>query len=156
MIMIGIDPGKTCGLAVWDCTLQELLKLRSLDFWDTYSDVVHYWNNQGRPLIVFLEWPGGNKPTFGRRKLGKPALDRKAQNVGSNKRTAQLLHSGFTKKGIPVRKVTPKQQKWTKKTFENITGWTGRSSQHARDAARMVFGRPAMPEAQYQQLIQQP
>ncbi len=139
--IIGIDAGKRTGVSLWSPKKGELIKLETLNFWDTVAFVRKHGNPENTAII--LESPGVNKPTFGRQKLKRRVLDRKAQNVGSVKRETKLLGEGLERDGFIVKYVAPIKGggKWTAKQLEQITGWTGRTSQHARDAARLVYNR---------------
>ncbi len=41
--------------------------------------------------------------------------------------------------GLPAATVEPTRSKWDAETFRRITGWSGRTNEHGRDAARFVF-----------------
>ena len=84
---------------------------------------------------------------------------RYAQNVGQNKAAAKLIIKMLRQKGVPVIEVAPSKRqradkeknqraellrmptKTSPEQFRRITGYTSRSSEHARDAATLVFGR---------------
>jgi hypothetical protein len=69
--------------------------------------------------------------------------DRFNQNVGSVKRETSLLIERFESLGYEVKKVKPiRAPKWTQEQLTRYTGWTERTSQHGRDAARLIFFEP--------------
>lgn len=138
-VFIGIDPGVQTGLAAWFPREEELKIWPALSFWDAY-DAIWDYVVQHYDVTLVIEDPGGNKPVFHRGKAGRENL-RIAQNVGSNKRDAALWIALFEKQCWHYEAFTPKGSKWTKQYFETITGYKGRSSSHARDAARFVYGR---------------
>lgn len=64
------------------------------------------------------------------------------QGAGSVKRDATVWQDFLQDLCIPYEAVAPKNNK-TKITadyFRKVTGWEGRTSEHARDAAMLVFG----------------
>lgn len=138
MIYIGIDPGVNNGIALWDSGNKTLL-IETKDFWKLINTMDLISQRVSR-FTVILEDPNQNKPTFNRGK-NKPVNERISQNVGSNKRTAQLIKEYCEINNIPIELVRPSSAKWDKQTFENITKYKGSTSQHGRDAAKLVFGR---------------
>lgn len=87
-----------------------------------------------------------------------------AQKVGENKAAAKLIITMLRKYGVPVVEIAPSKRdralitkggktlrpvakflkmptKTTQAQFEELTGFTGSSSEHARDAATLVWGR---------------
>jgi len=136
MILIGIDPGRHIGLAVYETNIGWI------DI-ATYTDAeavigeVQVWRG---PLTVYIEDPAKNKPVFQRPGVSARAMLRVAQNVGANKEAARSLIERLRGLGIDVVPVAPRRaKKMDAKTFQRLTGWTGRTSQHARDAAALVL-----------------
>ncbi len=141
-ILIGIDPGVHCGFAVYG-NLAGLIRVCELSFWETIDELKNYReNNLIQNIEVHLEWPQGNKPTFDR-KMNYGSQAKISQNVGANKRDAQLIFEWLEERGIKCVKHVPNASSMTKinaKTFESITGWKEKANEHGRDAAMMVFG----------------
>lgn len=67
----------------------------------------------------------------------------KAQGVGSVKRDAQIWEDWCTEQGLNFKMIHPAANATKKKAedFTRMTGWTGRTNEHARDAAMLVFKR---------------
>ena len=63
--------------------------------------------------------------------------------AGSVKRDSVIWQDALTDWGIPFEMVPPRAgaTKWDADTFARITGYKGRTSNHARDAALLVYGR---------------
>ncbi len=141
-VAIGIDPGRQTGFAVWQRRLGQFAELTSVDFWSAVERLSDYYHRFGSGLLVVVEDPGKNKPVFAERLEGSSvrASLRRAQNVGMNKEHARLLIEFCEMRGIAVRKVRPTRKKWNADAFRRMTGYDGRTSQHARDAGRLVFG----------------
>lgn len=152
---VGIDAGRSTGWAIWDATDKKFVELCTLTFWETIkkiNDMTYLCEANLDRYVIVIENPNLNKPTWGRKILRKgkwidmptPMHDRVSQNVGMNKRDAQLLIEYCKLHLIDCMEVNPRnsQTKLTANAFKNITGYDGsRCSQHARDAAMMVFGR---------------
>ena len=67
----------------------------------------------------------------------------KLMGAGSVKRDSAIWREFCSFWGIPYVAVAPRagMTKWDAKYFAKVTGWTGRTSEHARDAALLVFQR---------------
>lgn len=133
---IGIDPGKHTGVAVWDRQGRYFTDVITLDFFGALNFLKHY--NPTYTQIV-IEDATQNKPTFRRKGQRVGVADRMAQNVGSVKRDTQLLIEWCERHGFTVRKVKPDQSKLNAAAFKRTTKYIGRTSQHARDAAMLVY-----------------
>lgn len=67
----------------------------------------------------------------------------KLQGAGSIKRDCKIWEDFLRDKGIPFKLIAPKNNttKLSAPAFKSITGYTGRTCEHSRDAAMMVYGR---------------
>ena len=132
MIYIGIDPGKNTGLAGFDTETKEL----QVNTVEIHEALLYLYELSGRkPIKVFIEDARLRKwVTGGREKL---------QGAGSIKRDCTIWEDALTDWDIPFELVAPKNNKTklTAQMFKNITGYTGKTSEHARDAAMLVFNR---------------
>lgn len=137
MICIGIDTGKHTGFAVWDT------EKRQLDFVDTipiHEALLRIWSQRHANVEVYFEdarqrkWYGTRTAKEDRNKL---------QGAGSVKRDSTIWEDALKDWGIPFHAVAPKHNvtKMTPEFFRALTGWKGRTSEHSRDAAMLVFGR---------------
>ena len=131
-IVIGLDPGVQTGVAIWSVKEQKLLNVVTKKIHEAGKMVESL---KSKNILVRFEdarlrkWFGNS----GREKL---------QGAGSVKRDCKIWEDLLTDLGIPFDKVPPKSVR-TKVNFINfgqMTGWTGRTSEHARDAAMLVFG----------------
>lgn len=132
---IGVDPGKKTGVAIWDKKEKRIIGLTTTDFWG----IIYTIKYQTEPITVVIENPNLNKPTFDRGANAK-ANTRISQNVGSNKREAELIIDYCKRNSVPCIEVRPNKAKWSQKEFEQVTGLKTRTNEHVRDAARLVIG----------------
>lgn len=138
MVFLGIDPGTRTGLAKWDGS--DLKIWPAKDFWSAF-DIFHELRvDYGDDLVTVIEKPDLNRPLFNKRITGRKR-DRYAMNVGSVKRDGQLWVAYMEHRGFPYKAVRPSTSKWDADTLRRITGYRGRTSEHGRDAAKLVFGR---------------
>lgn len=177
-IIIGIDPGVHTGVSVYDVQTK-VMDLRTLDFWKTYHLCKQFRQDE---TVFIIEDPNAISNTFRssyQRKtrmahanqfrksgtlfpgadpvLNEKQFDRISQNVGSNKRDAQLLIEGFESNEFNVIKYIPQaHNKLTPKEFEQlcqrdgITIVSGSSiQQHARDAGAFILRRRVELMAKY-------
>ena len=66
-----------------------------------------------------------------------------AQNIGMNKKESMLLEQFCIKNGLDYTMVKPSKKTMTKlnsEQFKKMTGYSGRTSEHGRDAAMLVYG----------------
>jgi hypothetical protein len=140
-IFIGIDPGVETGYAVWCRSRKQFTELVTLSFWTAYDRIVA---NEPANVEIFIENPDLLPKALYRRTgvIEHPLMrERMAKNVGSNRREASLLIERLQALGYTVTAVRPMTaRKWTAEQFARYTRHEGRTSQHVRDAGRLVFG----------------
>ena len=159
--LLGIDPGRNTGIAIIDRDKKKLVKLDTLNFWETVKvlddftayiypkdDMIGFvFEASEIQLEVVIEDPNENSFIYNQNvaKLSKQAAMTVAQSVGRNKEQAFLLIDYLEKKGIKYKTVRPRNRnngggKWTSEYFCKMTGWQGKSNEHNRDAARLIWG----------------
>lgn len=131
--IVGVDPGVNTGYAEFD-RVEKTWELLTLDFWTVFERL-----RVRVDVFVVIENPADIRPVFERYGVRGKSQLRVAQNVGGVKREAQLLIDGLKRCDIPVAPVAPvRAQKWTAEDIRRILGISARSSEHARDAARLA------------------
>lgn len=133
-LCVGIDAGTRTGVAIWDCDAQRLTMVDTMTISVAMLFVMKLAKQND--VVVYLEdarlrnWFGAS----GREKL---------QGAGSVKRDCSIWETFCKEQEIELRKVAPKNNytKLTSEQFRRLTGWQGRSSEHGRDAAMMVYGK---------------
>jgi len=135
LVRIGIDPGTKTGVAAYNvetkqiiaCKTSGIVNVMSLITLLAYDEefLVEIWFEDARKR----KWFGNS----GREKL---------QGAGSIKRDCSIWEEFCNEHSIKHKMIPPRDisTKMDKKLFAKITGWTGRTSEHSRDAAMIVFG----------------
>ena len=145
-ILIGIDPGEHTGFAVWDTTTHTFLQVQTLMLHQA-MDEVRRWNyacllaEKAIPFAVIFE--DARQRTWFAPERNNAEYRGKLMGAGAAKRDARIWEEYLTDNRIAFQAVKPQPglTKWDADYFAKVTGWTGRTSDHARDAALLVFGR---------------
>ena len=136
--LIGIDTGVNTGYAVAEDNGNggELFEVRSLTITQAMSRTLEFVVHYGKENVcLFIE--------DARQRTWFTGGREKAQGVGSVKRDAQIWEDWCTEQGIHFKMIHPAANATKMKAddFKRMTGWTGRTNEHARDAAMLVFKR---------------
>ena len=133
MTMIGIDPGNHTGIAVYHDGV--LVDLRTV----SPSEVAEVLRTSGATRVV-MEDSRLQSAVFPRA-VGPRAMLKIARNVGETDQRCWRIEALCETAGIELIRVSPlgKGAKLNAARFKEITGWTGRSNQHERDAAMCAF-----------------
>ena len=140
MYCFGIDPGKHTGIAVWDTETQDFIRVDTLSIHQALLFVYEFQTLRSKTRVYFED-------ARQRKWLPKDATSSEYRGhlmgAGSVKRDSVIWQDALTDWGIPFEMVPPRPgaTKWDAATFARITGYKGRTSNHARDAALLVFGR---------------
>jgi len=132
MLIIGIDPGTNTGVAVWCSEKRALETVSTWGIIDAMASVL-LLSQLDACLLVFED---SRKRTWYGSK-GRESL----QGAGSIKRDCAIWQEFCKGYKIPYRAVKPARglTKWNAEQFKRLTGWQGRTSEHARDAAMLVY-----------------
>lgn len=137
-IFIGIDPGVKTGLAVWNTERKKLTVVGSMSIILAMDIVTTHFKmlKDFGALSVYIENPNLRK-WYGSR------ASQKQQGAGSIKRDFSIWVEFLQHHNIPYEEVNPKNvlTKMDAKAFASITGWPGKTNEHSRDAAMLVYGR---------------
>lgn len=134
-LIVGLDPGVRTGFAVWSRVEQRLTTVETLGITQAMT-LIRTMADVGSLHSVRFE-DARMRSWFGAK--GREAL----QGAGSIKRDCSIWQeflSGLV--GVPFLPVSPqaKGRKLDAAAFKRLTGWQGRTSEHARDAALLVIG----------------
>lgn len=145
-ILIGIDTGVKTGYAVAmdHGTGGELEQVESLSITQAMKQIQDRINSDGKDNIFLYIEDARKRTWFGSmdaRQAKSGAGVR--EGVGSVKRDAQIWEDWCTEQGIHFKMIHPAANATKMKApeFKRKTGWTGRTNEHARDAAMLVFKR---------------
>lgn len=132
MIHIGIDPGTHTGLAVWDG--EKFLKIGTYKILDAIN-IVSTLSDSDEVIVYFED--ARQRKWYGARS------SEKLQGAGSIKRDCAIWEEFLNASDIPFRMIAPSKgcTKMSDERFRSLTGWGKITSNHARDAAMLVFGR---------------
>lgn len=139
-LIIGVDPGVETGYALWCRSQKQFIELVTLTFWSAYDRILSFGPSD---VEVFIENPDSHRVMYRRTESVEASNKREkmASNIGSNRREATLLIERLQTLGYTVTAVRPiTARKWTAEQFSRYTRYQGRTSQHVRDAGRLVFG----------------
>lgn len=134
-LIVGIDPGVRTGLAVWSREARKLTAIETLGITQAMTLIRTMADAETLHSVRFED--ARLRKWFGAR--GLEAL----QGAGSVKRDCSIWEEflqGLV--GVPFLPVSPqgKGAKLDATAFARLTGWQGRTSEHGRDAALLVFG----------------
>ena len=140
-LFIGIDPGEHTGVAVWDSDKMQFTQICTLSLLQAVDLVRYFWAVRKPDVMVIFE-------DARQRKWFAPERSRseyrgKLMGAGAAKRDAKIWEEFLKDYGIPYEAHKPQAggTKWPADHWARVTGWKGRTSEHARDAALLVFGR---------------
>lgn len=130
-LIIGIDVGVNTGVAVWCVPSKRFEGIFCMSILKAFVCVKEY---RERISMVYVEDP---------RQVRHNTDRKKSQGAGSVKRDAQIWEEFLKMYNIPHTFVRPSKSitKIKRDRFEKITGYKGRSNEHSRDAAMLVYGR---------------
>lgn len=101
-----------------------------------HQELMQRYRSQTDECIVYIE-DARLRKWFG--KSGREKL----QGAGAVKRDATIWETFCKEQRVQYKLIAPRENatKLTAIQFEAITKWNARTSEHARDAAMMVYGR---------------
>ena len=132
-IIFGIDPGVKTGIATWIPAENRFLEIATMSIVQAMHGVL-LAKQDGVQVSVVIE-DARLRTWFG--SAGREQL----QGAGSIKRDCAVWQEFCEYHQIPFQAVKPAEgwTKWGADYFRRVTGWKGRTSEHARDAALLVF-----------------
>ncbi len=137
---IGIDTGVNTGVATWNVIARRFDFIKTVPIHKAMMYVMQMHDKYGNNMYVRIEdarlrtWFQSNYKT-------RDEERKMLQGVGSVKRDAKIWEDFLKDMGIPFEMTHPKngQTKVDDVTFRKITKYDKRTSEHARDAAMLVF-----------------
>lgn len=145
MIYIGIDPGVNTGVAVWDSSSRIFRSISTGTILDAFFLVklarVQFADDN--PANVHIIFEDARKRKWIPREKSLSQFKGRAMGAGSVKRDCEIWEEFCKREGFEYTAIPPRAgaTKWSAEQFGRVTGWKGRTSNHARDAAMLVFGK---------------
>jgi len=139
-IYIGIDCGVNTGYCEWCSVSKQIHQLETLLIHQALEGVKDI--NEQWPGEVFVRVEDARLRNWIPQQRDEKAERGRREGAGSVKRDAKIWEDFLKDLGIPFEMVPPKKNK-TKLSavaFKKMTGYKGKSSSHARDAAMLVVG----------------
>ena len=132
---IGIDCGASTGLAIWCKYSNRFRQISTVKIHEAMA-AVKYWNDTNPGEIKVRVEDARKRKWFG--EAGPEQL----QGAGSIKRDAKIWEDYLTDLKIEFEMVAPKNNRTKLKAdkFILVTGYKGKTTEHSRDAAMLVFG----------------
>jgi len=138
-IIAALDPGVKTGLAIWHVNEQCFSRVGTFRSINARVFLRDRWKEKSLTEIWFED---ARLRTWFPETKNSPEAIKKLQGVGSIKRDCAIWQEFCEYYQIPYRAIKPAagQTKWSVEYFQRVTGWMGRTSPHARDAAALVYG----------------
>lgn len=138
--LIGIDCGVNTGVAVYDPESKTLVSLETTTI-DRAAAAVLRLRDAGSLKGVYFE--DARQRKWFEQERSRADYRGKLMGAGAVKRDAKIWEDFLTNQKIPFSMVAPRHNatKMNADYFARVTGYKGRCSEHARDAAMLVFGR---------------
>lgn len=142
MIWIGIDPGEHTGVAVWDGKARRLIECATLPLHRALRLVGEY-NDKAPARGLRVVFEDARQRRWLPRESSASEYRGKLMGAGAAKRDARIWEEYLTDLDVAFEALAPRagMTKWDAAQWARVTGWKGRTSEHARDAALLVFGR---------------
>lgn len=137
---IGIDCGVNTGICVWSREDKLIRHIATVRIHEAMEGI-KFWH-KSNPGQVFVRVEDARKRTWIPWQKDEKAERGKREGAGSVKRDAIIWEDFLEWLKVPFEMVAPKNNK-TKVSadyFKKLTKYTGSTSEHARDAAMLVFG----------------
>ena len=137
MLYVGIDTGTHTGMAMWDSEAKAFLSIDTVKLHEALFRIRSLWDKQKDIRVIFED--ARQRKWFNTRSA---AQDRaRLQGAGSVKRDCNVWEEFLKDYKIPYEAVPPCRNvtKTTAESFARLTKWEGRTSEHSRDAAMLVW-----------------
>lgn len=132
---VGIDCGVSTGVAIWSRHQKIFTKILTIKIHKAWELVIDLDMNNPGDILIRVE--DARQATWMRK-----GDVHKAQGAGSVMRDASIWEGILEDLGIDYEMVRPRKEftKWKEDAFKSLTKFEGRTSEHARDAALLVYG----------------
>jgi hypothetical protein len=141
MIYVGIDTGVHTGFSIWDTKQKAFLEISTLPIHKAMLKVKELFDEHGSGLKIRVEDPR-LRTWFKSNKMTRDEERKILQGVGSVKRDASIWEDFLKDLGVQYEMTHPKNSitKMNADEFKRLTGYSGKTNEHSRDAGFLVFG----------------
>lgn len=142
MYWAGIDPGEHTGVAMYDgAQLVEVTTVQIHRALQMVASFVEVAQANGIPVRVVFE--DARKRRWLPSEKNASEYRGRLMGAGSVKRDCTIWEDFLKDLGVDFIAQAPRagMTKFSPEAFARLTGWKGRTSNHARDAAMLVYGR---------------
>ena len=142
MYWAGIDPGEHTGVAMYDgAQLVEVATVQIHRALQMVASFVEVAQANGIPVKVVFE--DARKRRWLPSEKNASEYRGRLMGAGSVKRDCTIWEDFLKDLGVDYVAQAPRagMTKLSEEAFARLTGWKGRTSNHARDAAMLVYGR---------------
>lgn len=138
-IVIGIDTGVHTGLCIYDSEERSIKQICCVGIVKAL-DIVGGYAERHASIKVYFE--DARQRKWIPREQSFSEVKGRAMGAGSVKRDCQIWEEFLTDRRIPFEKVAPRCNitKLSAEQFCKLSGWTGRTNEHSRDAAGLILG----------------
>ena len=138
---IGIDPGVHTGVATWDAAGRKFERVETLGIVTAMVEIAEFARYHCSTPTIIIEDARQRKWIPQEKSVSQ--FKGRAMGAGSVRRDCAIWEEYAKYYGFPLQMLPPRKglTKWSAEQFELVSGWTGRTSDHARDAAMLVFGK---------------
>lgn len=140
MILIGLDPGKETGFAVWDCTAFRFTGVDSRPIHRAMGEVLKLYRHEVTPVLVV--WEDARLRNWGFTKMDNAVEKYGAgarEGAGAAKRDATIWADFLEDHRIPNIPKKPHKTKRGAEEFNRMAGGKFRTNEHSRDAGFLVL-----------------
>ena len=140
MIYVGIDTGEHTGVAVWHSDEKRFISIATRPLWAALQDVLALKATYGGVTVIFED---ARQRKWLPRERSASEYRGKLMGAGAVKRDAKIWEEFLKDNEIPYMAIPPRVglTQWSADNWARVTQWQGRTSEHARDAALLVYGR---------------
>jgi len=141
-MVIGIDPGVKTGIAWMRVRPMEIERVETVTFWRAHEMLKEIAETDSMAIdrVAVVIENGGAVSHVYHNAANKRAQNSTAKRVGGNNRESDLLAAGIERLGFTVFRPIPRHTKKTAEYVRRLTGFTGRTNDHNRDAITMIWG----------------
>lgn len=136
-IFIGIDTGVHTGFAVWHSDSKYFAEVSTMTITQAMERIKMIAEIRGRENIRLFIEDARQRKWFGQ--TGRERL----KGAGSVCRDGKIWEDWCEEQGLHYRLIAPKNNrtKLSAAQFKTLTKWQGKTSEHSRDAALLIYGR---------------